>query len=110
MAVKEYRALVKLYRENPRDICVQLIFRKYNSSETDLDRMRCDYFEQKCGTQKACFTRSGDPVAFRLAQDIYNIISVTEGNNFNILKNMISTAKVRKQNVGSDKADRKMFL
>ena len=78
--------------------------RYYASSECDLERIRDQYFYylkqtksdipygQTAELKRRMFPRTGEPVTFRLAQDIYNIIEVTEGGNCNLLKNMISTA------------------
>ncbi|KAH3823061.1 hypothetical protein DPMN_124905 [Dreissena polymorpha] len=45
------------------------------------------------------FTRSGEPLPARLAQDIYAIIEVAEGGHPYMLKSMISTAKAMKSTV-----------
>jgi len=45
------------------------------------------------------FTRSGEPLPVRLAQDIYAIIEVAEGGDPYMLKSLISTAKARKSGV-----------
>jgi len=45
------------------------------------------------------FTRSGDPLPVRLAQDIYVIIEVAEGGDPNVLKPMISVSRTRKLSV-----------
>ena len=109
--VEEYRSLVRYYREMPKDMCVQQILRDYASSECDLERIRDQYFYhlkqtksdfpygQNAELKRRMFTRTGEPVAFRLAQDIYNIIEVTEGGDCNVLKTMISTAKSGRSSV-----------
>jgi len=43
--VEEYRSLVQLYRDYPKDMCVQMILRDYALCENDLDLLRCQYFE-----------------------------------------------------------------
>ncbi|KAL4216301.1 hypothetical protein ACF0H5_024027 [Mactra antiquata] len=110
-ALEEYRFLVQLYHEYPKDMCVQHIVRKYTSSEIDLDRLRCLYFEhlkkvtdnlpfdQNCELKRRMFTRTGEPVAIRLAQDIYDIVTVIEGGDVNVLKSMVSVGKTRKSSV-----------
>jgi len=45
------------------------------------------------------FTRRGDPLPVRLAQDIYAIIEVAEGGDCNVLKPMISVSRTRKSSV-----------
>ena len=103
--VEEYRSLVQLYRDYPKDMCVQMILRDYASCENDLDLLRCQYFEmlkdscddfpygKTAELKRRMFTRSGEPVAVRLAQDLYSIISVTEGEDHSILKGMISSSR-----------------
>ncbi|WAR13236.1 hypothetical protein MAR_027416 [Mya arenaria] len=110
-AVEEYRALVTLYRELPRDMCVQQILREYSASESDLERLRRQYFDhlkrtaldfpygQDAELKRRMVTRNGEPVSARLAQDVYHIIDVTEGRDPSVLKDMISRAKTRKASV-----------
>ncbi|KAH3706193.1 hypothetical protein DPMN_065574 [Dreissena polymorpha] len=43
--VQEIQSLVNMLKEYPRAICVQRIVREYASSESDLERIRCQYFE-----------------------------------------------------------------
>ncbi|KAH3784577.1 hypothetical protein DPMN_162536 [Dreissena polymorpha] len=74
----EYNELVEMYRGNAKDKCVQLFLHKYASDEYDLDRLRCEYFEQlkevdhefpfdqNVNLKRRMFTRSGEPVATRL--------------------------------------------
>ncbi|KAH3824718.1 hypothetical protein DPMN_126571 [Dreissena polymorpha] len=45
------------------------------------------------------FTRSGEPLTVRLAQDIYAFIGVAVGRDPYLLKQMMSTAKARKSAV-----------
>ncbi|KAH3803442.1 hypothetical protein DPMN_131703 [Dreissena polymorpha] len=49
--------------------------------------------------KKRMFTRSGEPLPVRFAQDIYAIIEVAEGGDAYMLKSMISTAKARRSTV-----------
>ncbi|KAH3777291.1 hypothetical protein DPMN_178731 [Dreissena polymorpha] len=44
-AVQELKSHVNLLKEYQRDMCVQRIIREYASSESDLDRIRSQYFE-----------------------------------------------------------------
>lgn len=111
--VIEYRQLVKLYRENPKDKCIQMILWKYESDESKLDQLRCDYFEHlkqvdddmpfdhSAGLKRRVATRSGEPVATRLARDIYNIVAVTEGGDYSLLREMLSTSKTQRQRLQS---------
>lgn len=108
-SVIEYMKLVKIYREHPKDKCVQMILREYASDETRLDQLRCEYFEHlkqvnddfpfdhDIELKRRVFTRSGEPVATRLAKDIFNIIAVTEGGDFSLLREMLSTGKTRRR-------------
>jgi len=107
--VEEYTSLVQLYREYPKDMRVQMILRDNASCENDLDLLRCQYFEMlkdscddfpfgnSAELKRCMFTRSGEPVAVRLAQDLYSIISVTDGENHSILKGMISSGRKGKK-------------
>ncbi|KAH3786131.1 hypothetical protein DPMN_164234 [Dreissena polymorpha] len=104
-SVIEYMKLVKIYREHPKDKCVKMILREYASDETRLDQLRCEYFEHlkqvnddfpfdhDIELKRRVFTRSGEPVATRLAKDIFNIIAVTESGDFSLLREMLSTGK-----------------
>lgn len=112
-AVHEYRALRDLYRGLPKDMFVMQVLKDYNSSEPDLERVRSTYFEHlkhvvadfPYGTdaelKRRVYTRSGEPVATKLAQDIHCIIEVTEDGDCNVLKPLISTSKNRKTSVTS---------
>ncbi|KAH3710029.1 uncharacterized protein LOC127858396 isoform X2 [Dreissena polymorpha] len=92
-------------------MCVLQIVREFSSNEIDLEWIRNTYFEhlkQTCDDfpfsndvvlKKRMFTRSGEPLPVRLAQDIYTIIEVAEGGDPYLLKPMISTAKARKSTV-----------
>ncbi|KAL4223405.1 hypothetical protein ACF0H5_016876 [Mactra antiquata] len=89
--LKEYRSIVQLYRTVPRDKCVSQIVKQFDSSDSELEKVRDFYFESLKMTyedfpfgenfclKRRMFTRSGDPLSWRLAQDIYHIVSVTEG-------------------------------
>ncbi|KAH3777587.1 hypothetical protein DPMN_179035 [Dreissena polymorpha] len=99
--VQELQSLVNLLKEYPPDMCVQSIVREYASSESDLDRIRCQYFEhlkqvnldfpfnQNSELRRRVYTRSGESVAIRLAQDIHLMIEVIEGGDYSIIKNMM---------------------
>lgn len=111
--IQEFRDLVKLYWLMPRDMFVTQIIRDYSSSEPDLERIRSDYFEhlKKVSTdfpygsdaelKRRVFTRTGEPVTVKLAQDIHTIISVVEGGDYGALKPLISTCRARKPSVPS---------
>ncbi|KAH3800845.1 hypothetical protein DPMN_154488 [Dreissena polymorpha] len=109
--VQELQSLVNLFKDYPRDMCVQRIVREYASSESDHDRIRCQYFEllkqvnpdfsfnQNSELRHRVYTRSGESVAIRLAQDIHSKIEVIEGGDYSIIRNMISSGKARKSSV-----------
>lgn len=40
----EYKAILKLYREMPKDMCVVEIMNKFGSCESDLELVRNNYF------------------------------------------------------------------
>ncbi|KAH3853710.1 hypothetical protein DPMN_096242 [Dreissena polymorpha] len=110
-AYEEFMKLSQFLHELRRDMCVLQIVREFSSREIDLERIRNAYFEhlkQTCEEfpfsddvvlKKRMFTRSGEPLPVRLAQDIYAIIDVAEGGDPYMLKPMISTAKARKSTV-----------
>lgn len=112
--VEEYRALIKLYRELPKEMCVTHILRNFSSCESDLERVRDSYFdhlkttceqfpyEDDAGLKRRMHTRTGDPLAVKLAQDIYSILEVTEGGDPAILKSMISTSRRGKRESVAD--------
>jgi len=97
---EEFRKLSQFFHELPKDMCIAQIMREFSSSESDLERVRYTYFDhlkQTCEDfpfgedaelKKRMFTRSGDPLPVRLAQDIYAIIEVAEGGDPNVLKPM----------------------
>lgn len=45
--------------------------------------------------KKRVFTRKGAPVPFKLGSDIHAVLSVMEGEDYSVLKNMISMSKRR---------------
>ena len=109
--IRAYEEILKLSQFFPRDMCVLQIVREFSSNEIDLEWIRNTYFEhlkQTCEDfpfsddvvlKKRMFTRSGESLPVRLAQDIYAIIEVAEGGDPYMLKSMISTAKARKSTV-----------
>jgi hypothetical protein len=72
---------------------VTQILRDYHSNEQELDRIRTEYFEHLKTThvgfpfgsdaelKRRVSTRTGDPVAIKLAQDIHTIIDVVQGGD-----------------------------
>ena len=105
--IDEYRKIVKHFNELPKDMFVAQLVRDYNSSETDLEHVRDMYFEHLKNTsdnflygpsailKRRMFTRSGEPVWVRLAQDIYCIVDVAEGGDPSLLSTMISHSSRR---------------
>lgn len=79
----------------------------YSSSEPDLERVRAQYFEVlkqehdefpfglDSDLKRRMFRGNGDPIVVKLAQDIYTIISVSQGEEYNLLRDMISTSRRR---------------
>ena len=99
----EYISILKLYRELPRDMCVVEIMSKFGSSESDLGRNNYfNHLKSTCSNfpyspdvelKRRMSTRTGDPVALRLAQYIYSIVEVTDGGDPVLIKGMISTGR-----------------
>jgi len=52
-----------------------------------------------CELKRSVLTRKGDPVSLKLAQDIRLIITVIEGEDFSVLKDMISTSRGKSMSV-----------
>lgn len=110
-ALTEYTALDELHRFLPRDMFVTQIIHDYASSETDLERIRLKYFEHlkrvhanfpfgnDAEIKRRVHTRSGEPVTFKLAQDIHTIIDVAEGGDISELKPLLSASRGRKSSV-----------
>lgn len=110
--IQEYRSLAEHFRSLPRDMFVAQVVRDYSSSEPDLDRLRTEYFEHlknvyvdfpfgsDAELKRRVYTRSGEPVAVKLAQDIHSIIDVVKGGDCSVLKPLISVSKKRKSSVG----------
>jgi len=98
---------VKHFNDLPKDLFVAQLVRDYFSSETDLERVRDTYFDHLKSTidslpfgpdtclKRRVFTRTGEPVYVRLAQDIHSIIEVTEGGDPSIIKHMISNKNAK---------------
>ena len=101
---------------------IGLLVRDYASSEPDLERVRNIYFEHLKDThecfpysdsdvlKRRLFTRSGEPVAVRLAQDIHSVLQVVEGGDPAILRQMTSVSSLkarRTTSVGRSLARRK---
>lgn len=109
--IQEFRELVKLYRMLPRDMFVTQIIRDYSSSEPDLERIRSDYFEHLkkvsadfpygsgAELKRRVYTRMGEPVPVKLAQDIHTIISVIEDGDCAALKPLLSATRARKSSL-----------
>ncbi|KAH3873572.1 hypothetical protein DPMN_036810 [Dreissena polymorpha] len=106
----EYHSLIKMYRDYPKDLFVPELLRKYASSESDLERIRLKYFElvkyehddlpfaADAELKRRVYTRQGETVAVKLAQDIHSILALAEGeSDLSAVRNMISNAKSRKQ-------------
>jgi len=111
-AVEEFRDIVGLFTDLPRDMFVSQLVKDYAACETDLERLRSTYFEHlkevhikdfpfggNAELRRRVFTRTGDPLTVRLAQDIHNIIDVIEGGDYNLLKPLLSVGKSRRASV-----------
>ncbi|KAL4219955.1 hypothetical protein ACF0H5_020366 [Mactra antiquata] len=109
--LEDYWSIVKLYRELPKDMCVLEIARAHAFSDTDLERVRTDYFlhlKDTCPNfpfgdiatlKRRVLTRNGDPLHVKLAQDIYCIVEVAEGGDPATLKPLISGGRTKKTTI-----------
>ena len=99
-----YRRFQTIYRSLPKEMFISRIIKNVSSSEPDLESQRAMLFElvKECedfpyGLQaelkRRVHTRNGDTVAVKLAQDIYILMSVLEGNDFTDLKVMIASGR-----------------
>lgn len=104
--VLEYNRLSNLYKELPCELFVSRLLRDYASCENRLDSIRhmlfdiireCDDFPYglQADLKRRVATRRGDPLAVKLANDIYIILSVLEGDDFALLKELLSAARGR---------------
>jgi hypothetical protein len=112
-----YEILNEFHNLRSEDLFVPQVLRNYSSSEPDLERARIQYFEVikhesdnfPFGLQAVLkwrvYTRKGDPVPHKLAQDTYNIIAMAEGEDYTLLKDMISTSKQRSSSTVTSKHD-----
>lgn len=100
----EYNKLIEFFRQYPGDLFVTKILQEYNSCESTFDDIRGLLFESlkasedspvdiNASLKRRMYTRNGDPVHLKLAQDIKLLISVIEGDEYSIIKNMISLSK-----------------
>lgn len=106
--LEEYRTIIKLFREFPKDMFITQILKDYASSESDLERIRSEYFShlkslhhdfpfgEDAVLKRRMASRKGDSLAVKLAQDIHSIIDVVEGGDCSVLKPLISTSKGKK--------------
>lgn len=103
--LEEYRSIVQLFREFPKDMFITQILQDYASSESDLERIRNEYFRhlkslhqdfpygEDAELKRRMASRKGDSLAVKLAQDIHSIIEVVEGGDCSVLKPLISASR-----------------
>lgn len=95
-----------MYRDLPKDLFITSIIQDYAFSEQDLDATRSLFFESlkshedfpfhvDSDLKKRVLTRRCDPITVKLAHDIHSLLSVMEGEDYCILKDMISSSKRR---------------
>jgi hypothetical protein len=102
----EYNRLISLFRGMPSVTFVATLVRDYASSESDLDNVRSQLFEALKSNEdfpygidselkRRVFRGRGDPISIKLANDIHTLLSVMEGEEYSVIKEMISATKVR---------------
>lgn len=105
--LQAFNKLISLYRDLPRDMFIASILQEYASDEQELDATRTNFFEflkthddfpfpLNSDLKKRVFTRGRkETVAVKLATDIYSLLSVMEGDEYSVIKEMISVSKRR---------------
>jgi hypothetical protein len=102
----EYYRLSSLYCDLPPDLFVSRLILDYASDEQKLDHTRsmqydivreCEDFPHggDAEIKRRVFTHKGDPISVKLANDIYVILSVLEGDDFSFMKDIVSTSRGR---------------
>lgn len=105
--LQAFNKLISLYRDLPRDMFIASILQEYATNEQELDATRTNFFEflkthddfpfpLNSDLKKRVFTRGRkETVAVKLATDIYSLLSVMEGDEYSVIKEMISVCKRR---------------
>jgi hypothetical protein len=100
----ELNALQKMLRDFPGDLFIDRLLIEYTNSEPNLDKLRRMLFDivkefdgfpydRENELKKRVTTRSGDPVNVKLACDIKILLNVMEGEDFSLLKDIISVTR-----------------
>lgn len=104
--LQSFNRLVGLYRDLPKDMFIANLLQEFASNEQELEATRIQFYESlkshedfpfhvDSELKRRVFTRKGDPVSVKLANDIHALLSVMEGDDYCVLKDMISTSKRR---------------
>ena len=105
--LKNYQILESLFRELPGVLFVDRVLKEYVSSEPDLGRIRAMLFDilredddfpfgLQAELKRRVFTRNGELVALKLANDIHVLLRVIEGgDDVSIVKEMLSSSRGR---------------
>lgn len=121
--LQAFNRLISLYRDLPKDMFITSVLQEYGSNEQELDATRTHFFEflkthddfpfpLESELKKRVFTRGRkETVAVKLATDVYTLLSVMEGEEYAVIKEMISVSRRRtfsqlsSVNSGSQPAD-----
>lgn len=101
--VIEYNKLSKLFHDLPTDLFVPRILKDYSSCETTLAHIRLMLFDTlreiddfpygaDAELKRRVATRRSPPVCVKLANDIHVILSILEGDEYTLVKELLSTS------------------
>jgi len=104
--ILEYNRLAKLFSDIPSDLFIPHILKDYASCEQKLMNTRDLLFNSirsyddfpysfDCELKRRMTTRRGDPACIKLANDIHTLLSVLDGSDYSLLKDLISTSRPR---------------
>lgn len=99
-----YHNLRDLYCRVPSDMFINEVLSMHSESEVDLEATRLSLFEtikssedfpygENFELKRRVNSRSGDRVSVKLSRDIYSLMSVVEGAEYSVLKDVMSVCK-----------------
>lgn len=114
--LREFNRLRDMFHDFPAELFVSNLIREFSSSEPDMEATRLLLFEslksnddfpygEMTDLKRRVFTRKGDPVIVKLANDIHTLISVIEGEDYSLLRGMISTSRKRTMSLCASGSD-----
>ncbi|MEW8562289.1 MAG: hypothetical protein AB2541_09295 [Candidatus Thiodiazotropha sp.] len=97
--------MITLFRGLPKEMFINRILLNEASCEIKLGEIRSSLFEYikdsedwpyglQCMLKRRIYTRNGDPVPVKFAQDIHTLISVLEGAEYSEIKDLLSGSGV----------------